>query len=358
MPSSANRLQFFDCLRALAISVVLIHHYYNEVAPGGSIGVSIFFVLSGYLITNMLLKEPVMDWRAAVRFLVRRFFRVWPPYLVAAVIVLAMMYIAADLTQPEQAAVYADRAQKFSQAFLEQIAFIRNPTWLGMGAGVFWTLEVEFWFYVTMPLIALVVGRSAGLVAALAAFLFAALALRFVSASWALVPTGTPTIARFVVAWFDSLILGSLLAAITYSRPLPQVTRAHFNVLSGACVAALVVIVLFVSNQDRIVWLTMASTAGLITALWMAGYLAYGEDVDRPIIAWFGRISYSVYLVHAILLDYRDALAWPLPDTFKYSKTNVLIASSILLAIALHYSVEKPAIALGRRLTRRAKATG
>src|SRR5262245_2393103 len=85
-----DRVQFFDQLRAFAIFAVLIGHYRHDVFPGGSIGVSVFFALSGYLITSILLGEPVLDRHSAWRFVIRRFLRVWPPYLVAATAILIL----------------------------------------------------------------------------------------------------------------------------------------------------------------------------------------------------------------------------------------------------------------------------
>ena len=94
-----DRVQFFDCLRAIAISVVVLAHYRHYVFPGGAIGVSIFFALSGYLITSILLAEPVLDWHSAWRFIVRRFLRVWPPDPAAALMILVPMFLAVQVLQ-------------------------------------------------------------------------------------------------------------------------------------------------------------------------------------------------------------------------------------------------------------------
>jgi peptidoglycan/LPS O-acetylase OafA/YrhL len=358
-----DRIQFFDCLRALAIFVVIVGHYRHDVFPGGSIGVSIFFALSGYLITSILLAEPVLDWHSAWRFIVRRFLRVWPPYLVSALMILALMFLAVWVL--ERQGVDSDtyralvaREDEYWTKFPQQLLFLRNPSWLGMGVGVFWTLQIEFWFYVTIPILMLAVGRGRGLVAALLLALFCSLALRFipsVNSTWlvASIAKISPLILH-VARWFDTLLAGALVAVVARRDILEQLSKDQFSKLSVCCLGSLMFIVLFISNDDRqLVWPLIATVSGLITCVWILAFLRSGPEINFPIVAWFGRISYSVYLVHAIPLDYMRSLPWPAAKFLTYSRPITFLVAAILVAVLLHYLVEKPAIRAGKFLTRR-----
>jgi peptidoglycan/LPS O-acetylase OafA/YrhL len=242
-----DRVQFFDQLRAFAIFVVLVGHFRHDVFPGGSIGVSVFFALSGYLITSILLGEPVLDWRSAWRFVVRRFLRVWPPYFVAATAILLLMYCALLVLEQqgaEAADAYATLATRFDAYlgdFGEQLLFVRNPSWLGMGVGVFWTLQIEFWFYLTMPLLMLAVGRGRGLGVALVAMLALSLGLRFfpqLNAVWPIsMAYGVSPLIIHVAKWFDTLLAGALVAVIAHRQVLAPISRERFRTIStiAAC---------------------------------------------------------------------------------------------------------------------------
>jgi peptidoglycan/LPS O-acetylase OafA/YrhL len=358
-----GRIQFFDCLRALAIFVVMVGHYRHDAFPGGSIGVSVFFALSGYLITSILLAEPVLDWHSAWRFIVRRFLRVWPPYFIAALMILILMYLAVTVLERQGADTETSRAlvarlDEYWTKFPQQLLFLRNPSWLGMGVGVFWTLQIEFWFYVTIPVLMLAVGRGRGLVAALLLALFCSLALRFVpsvNSTWlvASIAKISPLILH-VARWFDTLLAGALVAVLARRNVLEQLSQDQFKTVSVCCLGSLMFIVLFISNDDRqLVWPVIATVSGLITCVWILVFLRSSAEVNFPIVAWFGRISYSVYLVHAIPLDYMRSLPWPAAKFLTYSRPITFLVAAILVAVLLHYFVEKPAIRAGKFLTRR-----
>lgn len=74
---TTSRDNFYDCIRALAAALVFLTHD-GAILPGGSIGVSIFFCLSGFLITRILLRLPELSIVNIAKFIFRRFMRVWP----------------------------------------------------------------------------------------------------------------------------------------------------------------------------------------------------------------------------------------------------------------------------------------
>ena len=348
-----DRVQFFDCLRALAISVVVLAHYRHDVFPGGAIGVSIFFALSGYLITSILLAEPVLDWHSAWRFIVRRFLRVWPPYLAAALMILVLMFLAVQVlqrlgTDTEIYGTLTARLSGYWTKLPQQLLFLRNPSWLGMGVGVFWTLQIEFWFYVTIPLLMLAVGRGRGLAAALLLGLFCSLALRFipsVNSTWlvASITKISPLIIH-IARWFDTLLAGALVAFVARRGVLGQLSRDQFKIVSVCCLGSLMLIVLFISHDDRqLVWPVIATVAGLITCGWILAFLTSrpGDQSSRrglvraDFIFRLSRSRDSPGLYALVALARRGRVS---------AGRRAFMAASILVAVLLHYVVEKPAI--------------
>lgn len=318
------RVQFFDFLRAFAIFLVIATHYKHSVFPGGSIGVSIFFCLSGYLITSILLKEERMDFSSIWKFLTRRFFRVYPAYVVAVMLNLAIL-------------IYTE--SKLIDEFLEVLpslltfTYQRNGrTWLGMGVGVFWTLKIEFWFYVLMPFFMLIFGRGKLFAIAVVALWFALVVYQF-SADRV-----------FFMAWANNLLIGTMLAIFT-SQGSIRLLEGSYKSASLICFSILFLIAFLIPNDDRrFVWPLEALIACGVTAIWMASFLSNSSVLQLPALAWLGRISYSVYLLHAIPLDYLGVI--PL-----FSSRLSAFLVSLLCAVILHYLVEKPFMALAKKLT-------
>lgn len=316
-----GRIEFFDWLRALAIGFVIVTHYQHNLLPGGAIGVPIFFCLSGYLITTILLNEKRLDWSSIWRFVARRFFRVYPAYVVAVLLNLVVM-------------VYfgSDALGRYIEAIPRLLTFtFSHSSWLGMGVGVFWTLRIEFWFYMLMPLVMVVLGRGRLFTVSMVALFVGLTIWRFVH----------PENSYFMV-WANNLLIGALVAITAHHLSLKCVGR-YYGAVSFACIAMLAMIAVFVPNTDRLViWPLEALVACGITAIWVASYLGSSHALRIPIVAWFGRISYSVYLVHAIPLGYVHG--WKLKV--------IALAISIAIAVILHRYIEKPFIALGRKLTK------
>jgi peptidoglycan/LPS O-acetylase OafA/YrhL len=92
--AASSRSNFLDMLRAIAICFVVLGHNFHAVIPGSSIGVAVFFALSGYLITSIIIEEGKNH--SIVAFYVRRFTRIWPPYVFAIAVNLLRMYLAQD----------------------------------------------------------------------------------------------------------------------------------------------------------------------------------------------------------------------------------------------------------------------
>ncbi len=300
-----NPMPQLDGLRAVAVLLVLVQHYADvpivrRVGPGG-VGVWLFFVLSGFLITRILLgvKGSLDAGRATLggalrAFWARRFVRIFPLYY-------AVLLVAAALDVGPVRRTFAWHA-----AYLSNLYFARRGSWDGP-VTPFWSLSIEEQFYLVWPLVVLGLSRRALLrvivaLLALCPVLRLVYLLRFGAFASGLLPLGCA----------DQLAWGALLACC-WSDPsrLDRVRRAvgRAGVLAGAPFVALypwlgparegtVAHALVVMSQ-----LTFASVAAfaLVDAAGRGlGGLA-GRVLGAAPLRYVGRISYGIYVQHTFV---------------------------------------------------------
>jgi peptidoglycan/LPS O-acetylase OafA/YrhL len=332
-----RRVEFFDYLRALAVIFVVMAHYTGQILPGGSIGVSIFFCLSGFLIMTILLKEGEMTFLKAGAFIVRRFMRVFPAYLGAILIMLVLMKVTQSTKLPA-----------LLDALPGLLTFTKMPGPIGMETGVFWTLYVEFWFYVTMPFVVMLFGRGQALIGAVGFLISLSIFFKICPIINVYLPNLGPI--SSLIFWIDNLLYGSVVAIIA-SRDKIKIPRTAVPPLIYGALISLVAIAALISSEDGlIVWPFMATAASLLTAIIVSAYVSVQKNSFRIFsrawigisVAWIGKISYSIYLFHAIPLDYHAIL----PKVMIPGLPFIIIA----VAATSYYLVEKPGISIGRRL--------
>jgi peptidoglycan/LPS O-acetylase OafA/YrhL len=134
----------FDGLRALAVGLVILHHARVPWLDGGALGVDIFFVLSGYLITSLLMQEiHATGGIAVVRFLVRRALRLMPPFLV---LLLATLLLGPVFWPNENlglvVAIAGIYLADYASAFFGDLSVLAHT----------WSLSVEEHFYLVWPI--------------------------------------------------------------------------------------------------------------------------------------------------------------------------------------------------------------
>ena len=160
---------------------------------------SIFFCLSGFLITRILLRLPSLSIANIAKFIFRRFMRVWP--MMAFQIFLTLALLAAFA--PGDVAIYA-------AALGRLLTFTGGPgKWVGGAPAILWTLQAEFWFYVFYPFVLMVVGTKRTLWVALAG----------ICLSWYFkfgFGHGTPVLGPFAfsVTYLDQLMYGAICACL------------------------------------------------------------------------------------------------------------------------------------------------
>ncbi|HUO94200.1 MAG TPA: acyltransferase family protein [Rhizomicrobium sp.] len=334
MLSSSQRPRYrpdVDGLRALAILPVLFFHYRVPPFSGGFVGVDIFFVISGYLITQLIAAEG--EQFSIAHFYERRIRRIFP----ALFAMLAVTTIAAVLILfPADLVRYANSLLA-TAGFAANFEFWRETGYFDVLAADkpllhLWSIAVEEQFYLFFPAILLMFAQRR---IAATALIFAA------SLGFALWGTAHAPSATFYLlpgrAW--ELMLGALLALGAFP-PIAQRRTREALALAGA---GLIAFATFFYTRDTpfpgAAALAPCLGAALLIYAAQPGPTAASAVLSLSPLVFIGRISYSLYLWHWPLyvftryLRYRD----PAPAV-----VACLIAASFALAIASYYFVEQP----------------
>src|SRR4051794_20249721 len=324
-PDGAPRTRWrpeIQALRALAVSLVIAAHIWPDLVPGGYVGVDVFFAVSGFLITSMLVEELVGSGRIALTaFWARRARRILPAALVTllACAVGTMLLVPthrwdAFLTEIATSAAYVENWQ-LAHAAVDYFAKADGIS----PVQHYWSLSVEEQFYLVWPLLLLAAvgvthGRSArvrlGALAAAMGVLTAA------SLAWSILHTpADPEAAYFVTptrAW--EFGAGGVLALLPQLGRSPAAARAALSWLGLVAI----VVAGFAYGPQTI----FPGSAALLPVLGALAVIRAGAPyhrlaptrlLSRPAIQRTGDLSYSLYLWHwplLVLLPY----AVHLPD--------------------------------------------
>lgn len=354
-PVPHGAIPSLDGIRAIAVALVfLAHDDLENVIPGG-LGVTVFFVLSGYLISTLMRTEYAakgsLDYRA---FYLRRFLRLMPP-LVCVVALVGVL--AAFGVVDGEFSVGGVLAVLFYYGNYFVIA--NDFDGLPAGVGVVWSLAVEEHYYLLYPPLAAVLLRY-GRAGVSAAVLLALCAL-VLGWRWWLASNGTAE-AHFTMATdtrVDAILFGCLMALWRnpWLDPKPAASPRRDALVVGVCIA---VLLFTLAYRDEFFRLTVryslqsAAVAPLI-------YLAVARAQRWPFrwlnlkpLVYLGTISYTVYLSHHVIL-LLVAKHWPELDWL--AATCVAIVMTLAVAEPIRRWVEQPCARLRKRLhVRRAAA--
>jgi len=301
-----------DGLRALAVYLVLLFHAGSGVFSGGYIGVDVFFVLSGYLVTQLLLRDVAN--RGTIRFArfySRRFRRLLPAAFVALVVT-AVVFTAISSPVEVSGAVGS-----FKAAFLYATNwyFIHHASGY-FGADIstnpvlpFWSLAVEEQFYLLWPLTlgaVFVLSRRVDPRHRMRAIQLAVALGAIASAAWALsLRTGNPNHAYYGT---DARAYELLAGAFIALTPATVVwAKRYGRAMAGTTFVAVVALVVLASDWfafdaiQRGVAVTVV-TSVLIVALEAAGRSWIKRLCSTPTVVYLGKVSYGTYLWHWLVI--------------------------------------------------------
>lgn len=340
-----------DGVRALAVVAVLLYHAHYPWAVGGYLGVDVFFVLSGYLITGVLLTTH-RSWWGYRQFLVRRAVRLVPALAVAmaGVVVVA---VATEVDAP------VGRCTGASLTYVMNLSFAEDLRCPGMWH-ITWSLAAEQQFYLVWPLflggLAWVLrrlrsgasGRGRGLAVA-AAGCMAGYGLEVI---WQAQARAEGDVLTAPLAYGPRgrclvLLLGCALALLRASRRVAhrEASSRVSDVVAGLCLAALVACFTTGAmgrDQTALLALVVAGVASsvLVGALLRASAASvFAGALGAAPLVWLGRVSYSLYLWHEVAYRLAETVAprfSPVAEVLRFTLALVLAAAS-------YYCVEQPA---------------
>lgn len=313
--SSLNYIPGLDGVRAIAVLLVMLFHFtagaapmlapfgygwqaFGGIAKLGWVGVDIFFVLSGYLIAKVLETRPVGSLSAYASFIGRRFRRLAPPYIFCLVV----FSIVAWAFVPESKVFKNQHLLWTLTANIEGSFGERNP--LGDGSFAlfhFWSLAVEWHFYLLFPVIIWV----AGSVKRAALFLVAvALGCRLAFVHYGL---SDNALYAFTLCRIDSLAMGTLLACVNVQAAASA--RKSVGLIGATAFVALMGCVASGSVPFKtLTWLQTVGYTAVALSIAMVMFAVVASSCDSRLVAaleqrwlvWIGRASYSLYIWHMV----------------------------------------------------------
>jgi peptidoglycan/LPS O-acetylase OafA/YrhL len=349
---SAKFFPGLEGLRAVAALLVVFHHARTHRWWGpleGWNGVTLFFVLSGFLITTLALREEdargALRWRA---FFVRRGFRILPVYL-ASLALYAVAMFALGIGAAHRAS-FVHAVPWYLSPFPEVPFF----THVHIVFSLAWSLGIEEKFYLLWPLVAFVLLRRrtrARLGLALVLVLAFQLPLAFTGSGRAVAP-------------YSAILVGCVLAFLMHDRRTFDVL-ARLGTTVGFAVSVAVLVAVQAATH---LWSPTAEGFRVASAAYYVPYSLAAALVvcslvlrpravvtSRP-MRFVGRVSYPLYLMHPLALGVAAGVVAPGGTVAELAYTAVGLTLSLALAYGLHRVVERPLIRTGKRLATRTGA--
>ncbi len=326
-----------DGLRAVSILLVVAYHAGPRLIPGGFIGVDIFFVISGFLITRIILSQTRTGQFRLLDFYARRVRRIFPALAVVLFVTYALGWL---LLLPQDFALLGDNMVA-GAGFVSNLFQLRHVGYFDPDMAEnpllhLWSLGIEEQFYIFWPLALMLAGariRQSWMIG-IAAVSFASSLLIFLGYSqWSFY-------APIPRAW--ELLVGGLAAHQFLDRPrLLQASSGRLiNLAAIAGVALIGGAALFYDRTIPFPGLyALLPTAGALLIIMSARSLVNRTILSSRLMVWFGLISYPLYLWHWPLLSYLATVQNGLPTNLEIL---LAVALSILLAWLTFRFVELP----------------
>jgi peptidoglycan/LPS O-acetylase OafA/YrhL len=347
--SARGRIPSLDGLRAISISVVLVSHLAGTKnfpihgLPIGELGVRVFFVISGYLITTLLLQELERYGDISLRrFYLRRTFRIFPAYYVYLIAIVAAQAIGWLVLNPGDAA----------HAFTYTTNYHPDPErswWMGHT----WSLAVEEQFYLLWPAILVALGPRRGFLAAVG---FVCLSPLIRVADFYGMPSWRGMTGESFWTVGDSIAIGCVLAVV---RPKLGENKLWMWFLRSPIFALVPVGVVgcFLLGQrmtlPSLVILQTLEIAGVAACIdWSLRFPdgAVGKLLNwRPMI-FIGGLSYSLYLWQQPFFNHHRSDLW-------FTAFPINLGFAIGAALLSYYLVEKPMLSVRETIETRLMAT-
>ena len=347
-PSPSDRKYWvpLDGLRAAAVLVVFLTHSVGDLVPGGFVGVDVFFVLSGFLITSLLVKEWQRHGRLRIGiFYMRRCLRLYP----ALVVVVLMALALAQVVGRTQRQVTVDAVTALTYTLNFRVAFWSDSDLNVIGH--LWSLSVEEQYYLLWPPVLILLLRR-GLAFArygTVALLVACAVVKALGTVW----LSGAQLYFLPLGHLDEMLLGSWLGIVLASLPASRL-RAFLARPSVPLLAALPLLATaLLAGQIQALWLYFGGLLGLgLCSLAIIGHVvaapaSWASRVLslRPAV-WLGVRSYGFYLYHQPVIE----LFRHHQMAYRYLLPAALVVTCVLVELSWRL-VEQPFLRRKRHFT-------
>jgi peptidoglycan/LPS O-acetylase OafA/YrhL len=337
-----QRIPSLDGLRAISVSLVVFSHlfwhsvYASWFALLGHLGVRVFFVISGFLITGLLLRE--LDSTKHInlgKFYLRRTLRIFPPYYFLVLIIIVLQVAGWIKLAPDDVL----------HALTYTVNYHPESSWY---LGHAWSLSVEEQFYLLWPAVLLFAGRRRGL---WIAFSVLALCPLIRLSIWYLFPS----LVEYEIGYrfetvADSIAAGCILAS---TQEWLKLQRPYHTILGSRLFILVPVVILYASrlpNSSRLsilVGITVQNIGIAACIAWSATNYAgkIGKVLNSKPMVFLGVMSYSIYLWQQPFLNPFSA------SIISRFPVNLILVGAA--SLASYYCIERPSLRLRQRLETR-----
>ena len=337
-----------DGLRAIAVISVIIYHLNENWLSGGFLGVDIFFVISGFLITGIIITEIQQNSFSFKQFYTRRIKRIYPAFITAMALVsfiASVIFIYNDFNQLRKTIELA-------------IAFLSN-FYLGLTQGYFdlsanenpvlhiWSLAVEEQYYLIFPLILILAYKKFREIKVLfiitLILFFILLATSFIPANFYKEVLHQPNIYYLSNLRFPELLVGSLLAIYHNLSNKVQLSKQVNNILAILSTLLLFSCLFLMNNNIAFIPGITLILPCIFTAL-IIHTTSQNNIVklclSNKAIVFIGKISYSLYLYHWIFI----AFAYYITGEKQINNQSIAIVTvlTIIFSVLSYYLIEQP----------------
>jgi len=296
-----------DGLRALAVIPVVLFHFGFSTFSGGFVGVDVFFVISGFLITSILFRDISAQGFSFVDFWARRARRIIPALSVVLLVTLALGWLlltAKDFSE-------LGRTVRYQSLFISNILFMREDGYFQPASDLkpllhTWSLAVEEQYYIFFPLLMVLLMRH---VRHWRWMLFAVLLISF-GLNIAYIER-KPDVAFFSLptrAW--ELLCGAMLAVLPARK---HAVRPWLAQSVGAAGLGAVLLAVFTFDRGTVFpgWAALLPVLGATALIWSGGQGSTwaGQLLSARVFVWIGLLSYSLYLWHWPVYVYANAIS-------------------------------------------------
>jgi peptidoglycan/LPS O-acetylase OafA/YrhL len=338
-----DRLKGFDGLRALAVLLVLVAHASStwdyvfpqvvlKIIGNGGIGVRIFFVISGFLITFLLLKEMKKTGRIDLKsFFIRRSLRIFPAFFTYIFVIFCLSFSGVINLSNSHIISAATFTWNYGHLWLPMSSI--DQTWF---VGHFWTLALEEQYYLVWPALLVLLGIKKSL--KMAIIIIALMPLIRVS-SYFIFPENRGQLGMMFHTALDPILIGSIGALLFYNNE-----RFPKNIINNIFCAICITFVLFISpsvepyisGYDPVIGTTLESLSILYVILWLQTNpkSKFTKILETKWIVFIGSISFSLYLWQQLFLTNLNT------SFVGYWPVNIVCA--FIVAILSYFIIERP----------------